>query len=88
METETKIIDGCRYERLTVEKLNTLSTKRLLALLKGVRRYTSFCGYLIGVEGDESMRDVYEFYGKYYLDIKDILKDRPHIERKKKNAQR
>ena len=71
--------------RLPKEKLKKMSTQRLLDLLKKVvRPYAAGYGWLVGIEGDDSYAPFYDFYDNYRQDIKDILKDRPHLEKKKK----
>jgi len=71
--------------RLPKEKLKKLSTQRLLSLLKKVVRPSmQGYGWLVGVEGDDSYQPWFDFYGDYYDDIKNILKNRPHLEKKKK----
>jgi hypothetical protein len=78
-----EIVDDCKMKRLTNEELQKMSTQRLLAKLKGVRKSTfryndrildGDCGFYV---------DTYNWYWKYYNDIKEVLATRPHHPRKK-----
>jgi len=73
-------------DRLSVDKLKTLSTQRLLTILKQARKNMARSGWQVGIEGDDEYQESYEFFDKYCNDIKAILKDRPHFERKPRKS--
>jgi len=70
--------------RLPKDKLEKLSTQRLLDLLKKkVRPAREYCGFEAFTDGNDKYLSLFNFYDIYYNDIKNILKDRPHLEKKK-----
>ena len=71
-------------ERLDVGELEKLPTKRLLAILKKVRKIRSQYGWHYIIDGNDYYKEDFQYYNNYEDDIKEILKDRPHIPREKK----